>query len=311
MKKIYYLLIAVWLFSACDDEVFIPLADAEPYLNVDAWLTHTSDTQRITLNYTRPYFDNGAPTPVLNATVVVSELQDDIVQNPMVFTDADNDGIYEWVPSVGASFGSIGTSYLLAIEALGNTYTSFSTMPDVPVIDSITFEYNKKDAFFTEDWYYAEFWSRDLLGPGNTYWIKGFKNGTFFNTPEDISIAYDAAFSAGGEGDNQVFYSPIRTSINQFDNEAPFGSPYTFGDTCEVELHGISNEAWFFLLRVADETVRNPGFGQLFANPLANSPTNIFPTDETVLAVGFFSVASVSSLEVIMSEDNIVDLIPD
>ncbi len=311
MKKILYLLIAVLIFNACDDAVDIPLADSDPYLNVDAWLTHTQDTQRIVLNYTRPYFNNQKPTPVLNATVVVSELQDDIVLNPMVFTDVDANGVYEWVPPVGTSFGAIGSTYVLAIEVLGNTYTSFSTMPDVPVIDSITFEYNKKDAFIKDDWYYGEFWSRDLGGPGNTYWIKAFKNGDFLGTPEDISIAYDAGFSAGGEVDSLIFIQPIRTSINPFENDGEFVSPYTFGDTCRVELYAISNEAWFFLLRVADETVRNPGFAQLFANPLSNSPTNIYPTDETVPVVGFFSVASVSSLEVVMSDSTIVDLVPD
>ncbi|MFT6883376.1 MAG: hypothetical protein ACJAVY_002180 [Marinoscillum sp.] len=311
MNKIFYLLIAISILSACDDEVNIPLADTDPYLNVDAWLTNTPDTQRIILNYTRSYFDNGAPTPVLNANVVVSELQGDNLVNPLVFTDVDNNGIYEWVPPAGQSFGTIGTTYILTIEALGTTYNSFSTMPDVPVIDSITFEYNKKDAFIDEDWYYGEFWSRDLDGPGNTYWIKAFKNGDFLRNPEDISVAYDAGFSAGGAVDSLIFIQPIRTSINSFGNTEEFVSPYTFGDTCRVELHGISNEAWFFLIRVADETVRNPGFAQLFANPLANSPTNIYPIDETVPVVGFFSVASVSSLEVVMSDSTVVDLVPD
>ncbi|MFT7195816.1 MAG: hypothetical protein ACI83W_000165, partial [Marinoscillum sp.] len=131
MNKIFYLLIAISILSACDDEVNIPLADTDPYLNVDAWLTNTPDTQRIILNYTRSYFDNGAPTPVLNANVVVSELQGDNLVNPLVFTDVDNNGIYEWVPPAGQSFGTIGTTYILTIEALGTTYNSFSTMPDV------------------------------------------------------------------------------------------------------------------------------------------------------------------------------------
>ncbi|VXD18639.1 DUF4249 family protein [Marinoscillum sp. 108] len=308
MKKLLFILIVALGISSCDDEVDIPLKDTTPFLNVDAWLTNTGDTQQIVLNYTRPYFDNGAPEPALAAEVIVVDIE---TLEPFVFSDEDDDGIYVWVPAPGEVFGEVGHSYGLQISVDGQVYQSFSTLNAAPSVDSITFEYNKKDAFIEEDYYYAEFWARDFEGPGNTYWVKSFVNDTYLGKPEQINIAYDAGFSAGGEVDSLIFIQPIRTAITPFPTETPAVSPFKRGDKLRVELHAIPIDAWFFLYRVQDETVRQPGFAQLFANPLANSPTNIVPTSDDVSVVGFFSVAGVSSLEVIMSDENIVDRVPD
>ena len=310
MKKTYlYLLIAIVGLWACEDRVDIPLDDADPILTVDGWLTNTADTQTITLTYSRPYFDNGAPTPALAATVYVGELETNQI---FEFTDSNNDGVYEWIPEAGETFGTIGNTYGLQIElADGSIFQSYSVMDSVPPIDSITFEYNKKEIGFSEDWYYAEFWARDLPGVGNTYWIKAFKNGKYFNKPEEINIAYDAGGSAGAEVDSLIFIFPVRAAINDFGEGTNDPSPYHFDDTLRVELHAISQDAWFFLYRVQDETSRQPGFAQLFANPLANSPTNIVPASKDQQVVGFFSVAAVSSMEVVMSEDNVIDRVPE
>ncbi len=312
---------------ACEDQVNIPLDEAEPMVVVDAWLTNTSDTQKINVVYSRPYFDNELPDPVINAEVSVIELNENIlnedgsfsstniesyIENFYEFTDSNQDGTYEWIPSAGSSFGKIGKVYALQVQLEnGNLFESFTQMDSVPVIDSITFEYNKKNPGFESDWYYAEFWSRDLPGTGNTYWIKTFKNHVLYDEPEEINIAYDAGGSAGAEVDSLIFIQPIRIAINDFGDDAAAASPYIFGDTLKVELHSVSEEAWFFLYRVIDETSPMPSFAQLFANPLSNVPTNIAATNNEEQVLGFFNVAAVSSLEVIMNEDNVVDRVPD
>ena len=66
---------------------------------------------------------------------------------------------------------------------------------------------------------YCEFFARDLLGLGNSYWIKSFKNDTFLNRPSEINIAFDASFDAGGEVDNLIFIPPIRDNINPNDDD--------------------------------------------------------------------------------------------
>ena len=62
-----------------------------------------------------------------------------------------------------------------------------------------------------------------------------------------------------------------------------------------VEIHSISNEAYFFMNQVFIETSREGGFGALFATPLANVSTNIVPDDPNNSTAGFFNIASVSS----------------
>ncbi|MEM6829935.1 MAG: DUF4249 family protein [Bacteroidota bacterium] len=66
------------------------------------------------------------------------------------------------------------------------------------------------------------------------------------------------------------------------------------GDSVYVEIHSISNEAYFFMNQVIIETTRAGGFGALFATPLANVSTNIVPDDPETSVAGFFNVAAVS-----------------
>lgn len=309
MNKIYILIFVLTGLMACEDQVNIPLDDAPPMLNVDAWLVQTSDTQNIRLNYSRPYFDNSMPEPINHATVKVVDMETGEVFD---FSSSNENGVYSWIPPAGEVFGEVGHSYRLEITLQdGATFGAVSLMDSVPTVDSITFEYNQPQFGFDDEWYYAEFWAKDLPGLGNTYWIKTYKNHEFFDNPDQINIAYDAGGSAGAEVDSLPFIQPIRTAINDFgDGDEPI-PPYTFGDTLRVEIHAISEDAWFFLSRVIDETSPQPSFAQLFANPLANSPTNIVPNNEDEQVVGFFSVAAFSSLEVVMSEELVVDRSPD
>ncbi len=70
---------------------------------------------------------------------------------------------------------------------------------------------------------------------------------------------------------------------------------YLQGDSVYVEIHSISNEAYFFMNQVIIETTREGGFGALFATPLANVPTNIIPESQGTPVAGFFNIAAVTN----------------
>ncbi len=70
---------------------------------------------------------------------------------------------------------------------------------------------------------------------------------------------------------------------------------YLQGDSVYVEIHSISNEAYFFLNQVITETTREGGFGALFATPLVNVSTNIVPDNENNIVAGFFNIAAVTN----------------
>ncbi|MEP2668186.1 MAG: DUF4249 domain-containing protein [Cyclobacteriaceae bacterium] len=302
MKKQFYTffitsvsILAVGMFSSCEDEISPELESADPILVIDAWITDQPGSQVISLTETQPYFDNTLPSGVSGATVSVT----DDLGNVFVFQeDAVLKGNYVWTPVGSEVIGTAGRKYTLVVEHGTETFVSTSRMGRVPVIDSLTFIFEEEDSFIPDS-YFAEFWATDMAGPNDTYRIKTWKNGVLLNKPNELNLAYDAGFSAGGNFDGVTFITPIRRGINPFeeDENEEFVSPYVPGDSIYVEIHSITLEAFNFLNEVAIQTDRPGGFSELFATPLSNVSTNIFnenPDGKPVL--GFFNVAAVSAL---------------
>jgi hypothetical protein len=291
----YIFLISITGIVACDDQIFPKLTDAPIALVVDAWITNHPREQVIYLTRSQSYFDNSTPLPAIGAEVMVIDNNG----NNFAFVDNDSKGAYIWTPPTGQIFGTIGDDYSLKINFEGETFISQSMMNPVPLVDSVTFSFEEKNAF-NPDSFYGEFWSRDLLGPGDTYWIKAFKNGQLLGKPSELNLAYDAAFSKGGDSDsdNKIFIPPIRGNVNPSNDEDDdnLTSPYIDGDSLYVEIHSINESAFNFLTQVVIQTDRPGGFGELFAKPLSNVSTNISNqnVNSETIVLGFFNVAAVS-----------------
>lgn len=279
---------------SCETVIDPTLQTAEPILVVDAWVNNKPEPQVIRLTKTQPYFEQSLPPGVSGAQVMISGSDG----SEYLFTEGEADGEYIWTPGVGEVFGETGVMYTLTVVAEGETYQSITRMGRVPEIDSITFR-REEASQFIDEMFLAEFWAFDPAEPGDTYWIKAFKNGQLLNKPSDMNLAYDAGFTRGGNFTGAYFIAPIRTGINPFDQDEndKFLSPYVVGDSVYVEIHSLSEAAFDFLTQVAIQTGRPGGFSELFATPLANVPSNVFnvnPSGKKV--VGFFNVASVSGL---------------
>ena len=283
------------VLGACEDQINPALEEVDSVLAVDAWITNQPVEQVIRLSSTQPYFDTAA-SPVTGASVRVSGSGGDIYT---FLEDEREAGAYYWTPPVtGQGFGTVGETYALQIDTDGQSYTSTTQLNPVPPIDSITYELTEANAFFPET-YIAQFWATDLPEVGNAYWIRAYRNGALLNRPDEISLAYDAGFTRGGNFNATVFAQPIRNSINPIDGDGDgsFLPSYNRGDSVYVELQSISDAAFDFLTQVAIQTNRPGGFAELFANPIANVSTNITNTDPNGPAVvGFFNVAAVSGL---------------
>jgi len=298
MKNIFFYIISLsllfFLSTSCEDDISdeVRLESSPDLISIDAWLNNKPEPQTIQVNAAQSYFDNSGLIGLQGAEVIVLEESG----KQYLFEEGEN-GAYTWTPSNGETFGTVGQNYALAVTYNGVTYGSATTMNRVPPIDSITFRFEEANAFL-DDSYFAEFWARDPVGAGDSYWIKTWKNEEYLGEPGEINIAFDAGFSQGGAIDGLIFIPPIRDSVNSFDEdeEGNFLSPYAVGDSIYVELHAICNEAAFFLNEVRLQTDRPGGFGELFASPLSNVPTNIFASDEETEVLGFFAVSAVSSL---------------
>jgi hypothetical protein len=291
LKSILFIAI-IGAFLGCEEQIFPELESAAPVLVIDAWVTNRDEPQVIKITRSQPYFETILPTGVSGAVVSISDNQG----NVFTFTESATQGEYVWTPVGNVGFGSIGNSYELTVTINGETFLANARMNDVPPVDSITFNKQAGTQFF-DDLYLAEFWGTDLLPVGDAYWIKTYKNGQLLNKPSDISLAYDAAFSRGADYSGEKFITPIRTSINPFDEDTDGSilSPYSVGDSLYVEINSLSQEAFDFLTEVQLQTDRPGGFGELFSTPIANVPTNLRNGNANgSKVVGFFNVAAVA-----------------
>jgi hypothetical protein len=296
MKRNYVelLFFCAILVSGCDTVIHPTLQSADPVYVVDAFISDKPETQVIRLMLSQPYLEAHLPPGVSGATVSVSDNEGNIFPFPESPNEA---GVYSWVQS-GSGFGKVGNVYTLTVNVNGESFIAQSKMGRVPKVDSITFQHTDRNDG-NPDFYRGQFWATDPKGPGDTYWIKTYKNGILLNKPSEINLAYDAAFSKGSNFDGYTFIQPIRNGINPDDTDAnnrPL-SAYSPGDSVYVEIHALTEATFDYLAQVAIQTNRPGGFSELFARPLANVPTNVFNQNAKGAKVqGFFNVGSVSGL---------------
>lgn len=304
LKYISLLFFILVISMACEDVIYPELPDADPVTVVDAWINNKSERQVIRIKRTLPYFQAEELPGVPGADVTITDSEGKIYQ----FIESEvQDGEYFWDPDVQDTvFGQVGLAYTLKVSAGENVYQAFSVMNRVPEIDSINFRFEEGNDFFP-DAYFGGVYAVDFEGPGDTYWIRAYKNGNYLNKPSEINVAYDAGFTAGSLVDGITFIQPVRDGVNPFDQDEndDFLPPYEPGDSLYVEIHSITNDSFFFLTELALQTDRPGGFAELFAQPLSNVRTNILNTTGTEKVVGFFNVAAVTSAGRRLDPDNL------
>ncbi len=282
------LLLFTALLSSCEDVIDVDLNQTTPRLVVDAWLTDQPGPQIIKLRLTTPYLDNNPAPRVPGATVVVADNEG----NSYTFTDADNDGDYQWEPDSTEIFGKVENTYTLTVVHNGQTYRSTSRLNPTTVVGSISYE--KREARLgRQEGYWATLKANDLPEVGNCYWIKTYKNGNYLGKASEINIAYDAGGFRNAGLNNQPFVTPVAEGINPaaIENEAP----YQLGDQIRIEVWSVTEEAYDFLSQAQTEMTN----GGLFATIPANTEGNIENASENSdqVALGFFCVSAVQTAE--------------
>lgn len=295
MKGLHYslyiiLLVATFSMHGCEDPIDVELEEADTLVTVDGWINGNAEDQTIRLTESQQYFDNNFTQGITTASVKVVRGDG----QEFAFT-GDGNGNYVWTTD-GNPIGQVGDQFKLEINVNGDLLTSETALNRVPEVDSIYQEFVTDMGFI--DGIMIEILTRDLVGVGDTYWIKTFKNGVFLNRADEINIAYDAGFDSGAQTDGFVFIPPIRFLLNPFEDEDPTDDidipSYVSGDQVRVEIHSISNDAFTFLETMRDQLLNSDN--GIFAEPLANTRGNITASSgKTVL--GVFNVAAISAEE--------------
>lgn len=281
----YCLGFSILFLLSCEDVIDVQLQEVNAGIVVDAWVDNMERDQVITLTRSQAYFDSNTPASIVGAQIEL--IRDD----GSVFNFEDTGGgMYVW-ESNGATLGAEGADFKLVVSAEGTTIEGISELRRVPAIDSIGFEF-RDDELFSDDGIYAQFFARDPIGKGDTYWIKTYRNDQYLARPEELNIAFDAGFDGGSGVDGIIFIPPIREFVNQLD-EDDLPTPLEVGESLRVELHAISNDGFDFL-EIARDQITNGNNG-IFSIPQANARTNLTSSSE-VEVLGFFNVANVSSV---------------
>lgn len=291
MKYIYAISIAALFFYSCEDVVEVPLEGSESSIVVDAWLNNLSEDQIIRITKSQPYFDNNFSEGLVGAEVVV-------VKNESERLEFVDQGDGDYTLSIDGPIGVIDDVFKLEISAEGKELSATAIMRGSPVIDSISYE--ERDDLF-ESGIYCNFFSRDLVGIGDTYWIKTYKNGEYLNKPIEINLAYDGGFDPGFQVDGLVFIPPIRETMNPVaDTISSDYSPWEFGDLVRVEIHSMNEEVFYFMESVRDQLLNS--LSTIFAEPLVNPRGNIINNTDDDVILGVFNVGEISSLEYLIEE---------
>ena len=294
--KYAYLISGLLLLAACEFEIQPELAEPEELMVVDAFLNDRADRQVINITRSQPYFDDSEPEMISGLNITLYDLTVDL-EYP--FTEGDRCYYLDTNDPVGV----VGHNYRLVVESPSETFEAHATMNRVPSIDSIGYEFNEANFLVDQDHFTAQFYAVDPKGVGDCYWIKGWKNGVYFNKPEELNMAYDASVSPGQPIDGQLFVFPVRAGfINPYGDDSDPEStemvpPYEVGDSLYVEIHSIDRAAFDFLYALYFQINRAGGFGEIFSSPLSNVSTNIKSTNpgSTTNVAGFFNMSAISS----------------
>lgn len=292
--KSLFFLSAIFLLFSCEDVIEVSVEQKQVKLVVDAFVNNLDTTQTIRLTKSIPYFQKSGTEPtVTDATVVIADTGN-LKVFPFTHTQ---DGIYTWTPNkaTGDTF-VVGRSYALLIIQGGDTLFSIAKLnPTVSHIDSIrTVPTEGNGPPMAGPGKYVELFANDLPGKGNFYWIKTFRNDTFYSATQNINISPDMGNTSNGQ-DGDLFIYPIRfNAINEFFR------PFRDGEKVKIEIHSISLESYYWFNLIINES-RNGG---LFSTPPVNIQTNIVSINpnKKIGVAGLFSMSDVISKEIIIRE---------
>tara|TARA_B100000809_G_scaffold90011_1_gene88517 strand:- start:3106 stop:3933 length:828 start_codon:yes stop_codon:yes gene_type:complete len=236
--KYIYLAITIFLFTACEDVIDLPLQEGPKRLVIDANINvNKSDIapfkQQIRLTQTAGFYDTTIPS-ANGATVIIENSSND----PFEFSEIGTSGIYE----IDDFNPTINETYTLTVVYNGETFTAEETM--MPVADIESTVQTAENFFGTEVIKVEHFFQDPESEEGQeNFYINQFNYPTFlidsygarsddFSDGQLNSIFEQSDDFEPGEvltlyfyGASKQYFNYFNLLQNQIQSGGPFGTP--------------------------------------------------------------------------------------
>jgi len=231
------------VLTACEEVIPIDLNEENPFVVIEADLQQGTNHFDVSIKQTKSYFQRGTEPPVNNAMVEITNATGETQR-----ASAIEPGIYRFENYEAVT----GQEYELNVEVNGMEYSAKTTVPSLPILDSLNVEFEEAGPFQDEGYnVYLNF--LDPADEVNYYRILYARNDTFQNTPDDLILVDDQLLNG----------NPINIPI----------FVYTFqeGDSVDVDLRNIDQATYNFYTTLS-EIIINMGGGNSAApgNPITN-----------------------------------------
>lgn len=329
INKIYLaIFLSISMLSSCIEKIDLDAGDGESQYVVDASIVYDSldpnklikDTIRISKSI--GYLSNGESPKVNDASIVIIDSTGGI----FVIDSFKNIGNGNYI-SETLKPQPLHTYIMLIRFSTGDTVISVSRINRPCIIDPekslTTFVLNDDSEGrsgpggpLKSGWGYVDMQITDPGGLGDSYRLKYYvkrnpvstnpyftESGNFTGWKYYSQIKNLITVSESNNGDNspnadlpgQVnFNFPVARSINVVEEDISIRPAFYPGDSIKVEVYSITRENLFFYVRVKSEITNGSGGGLsgLFATPVTNVPSNIFPFGKSKIKVlGWFGAS--------------------
>lgn len=262
-----YRLVLIFQFFAlfitgCEKIIDIDLNEVNPAIVVEGNLSLTDHTLEVIISQTGSYFETKSLQKIKGAAVILENDTGNRYQ-----ADETKEGIY-----INETINTTkGQNYKLVIEFNGIKYSASGKASTAVVIDSVSYELQKKTPFYDEG-YRVKLYFTDPPMVDNYYRLKIYKNGFLMQSVSDLVVFDDSGIDG----------KPIEIKLR--------GQIFDKGDEARIEMLSIDKSAWRYFTTLRDIASLNPGSPSP-ANPVSNFDNG---------ALGYFSVWSHDSKSIII-----------
>ena len=267
MKNIGMIIGLIFLLS-CQEEVQLDLGNVTKVPVIEAVWTDDGAENYVKISYSRDYFDTLANEVVGSASVsIIDNASGTLVD----FKFEDELGYY--TPLSGQS-AIPGHNYTLKVIIDENEYISEGLTQEPPVLDSITYVY-EKESFFSEEGYYLTVYGKIPFEDGNYYRLLLTKNDSLLND----------------RGDYFLFDDTFGTNVlnNGFELN---GFAFEENDKVKLQLIRLNENAYNYLNQFVSLLFNDGG---LFSPPPENPESNIQTVNGEGQVLGYFMTGSIIS----------------